>query len=74
MIFKMYDIANLLVSQYRAIGWGSLVSTLLRAVCIPPYTIVRGGRVRRQRYTGSTLTVGSLYQAACDRSVRSVHS
>ena len=24
MIFKMYDIANLLVSQYRAIGWGIL--------------------------------------------------
>ena len=27
VIFKMYDIANLLVSQCRAIGWGSLLCT-----------------------------------------------
>ena len=53
-------------------GAYSLSDLLQRAVCIPHSTIVGGGRVRRQRYTWSTLTVGSHYQAACDRTYHGV--
>ena len=38
----------------------------------PLHYRIGGGRVRRQRFTWSTLTAGSLYQAACDRAYHGV--
>ena len=38
----------------------------------PLHYRIGGGRVRRQRYTWYTLTAGSLYQAACDRTYHGV--